>query len=229
MPLNSIPATTTVAALDEKRARGATDGVTSMSDSGAASCPATRASIEPLADAGVRGFKCFLVPSGVDEFPTVGERELRLAMPILARRQTCRCSSTPSCRTICCAHAGEPLPVIATTRPRVRLRPKWRRSTDGAPGSRHGRAGRTSSTCRRRAASRRSPRPAPRARRSRGETCPHYLTFAAERDSRTARPNTSVRRRFATTRIAKRCGAVFAAARCSLSLSRAIIRPRRRR
>ena len=44
------------------------------------------ADIEPLIDAGVRGFKCFLVPSGVSEFAHVGERTLRQVMPVLARR-----------------------------------------------------------------------------------------------------------------------------------------------
>jgi allantoinase len=34
----------------------------------------------------VRGFKCFLVPSGVDEFPHIDESDLRQALPILARR-----------------------------------------------------------------------------------------------------------------------------------------------
>jgi allantoinase len=35
----------------------------------------------------VRGFKCFLVPSGVDEFPAVDERDLRRALPAIARRR----------------------------------------------------------------------------------------------------------------------------------------------
>jgi allantoinase len=44
-----------------------------------------------LVEAGVRGFKCFLVPSGVDEFPAVDERDLREALPILSgRRSTAR-------------------------------------------------------------------------------------------------------------------------------------------
>src|SRR5437870_744066 len=43
------------------------------------------AELAALAAAGVRGFKCFLVPSGVDEFPHVGERDLRDAMPVIAR------------------------------------------------------------------------------------------------------------------------------------------------
>ncbi len=85
MPLNSIPATTTVSALDAKRdaARGRCHvdvgfwgGVV----------PGNERELEPLIAAGVRGFKCFLVPSGVDEFEAVDERTLRAAMPILARR-----------------------------------------------------------------------------------------------------------------------------------------------
>ena len=83
MPLNSIPATTTLAALDAKRdsARGRitvnvgfTGGVV----------PGNSGELRALYDAGVRMFKCFLVPSGVDEFPCVGEADLREAMPILA-------------------------------------------------------------------------------------------------------------------------------------------------
>jgi allantoinase len=41
--------------------------------------------LQPLADAGVLGFKCFLSPSGVDEFGHVDEKDLRAALPILAR------------------------------------------------------------------------------------------------------------------------------------------------
>jgi allantoinase len=48
--------------------------------------PANGRDLEPLIDAGVRGFKCFLVPSGVDEFEAVDERMLRAVMPALARR-----------------------------------------------------------------------------------------------------------------------------------------------
>jgi len=85
MPLNSVPATTTVAALERKReaARG-TCHVDVAFWGGVV--PGNAGELEALVDAGVRGLKCFLVPSGVDEFPAVGETELREAMPILARR-----------------------------------------------------------------------------------------------------------------------------------------------
>src|SRR5438034_611161 len=46
--------------------------------------PGNTEQLPPLARAGVRGFKCFLVPSGVDEFPPVAELQLRPAMTTLA-------------------------------------------------------------------------------------------------------------------------------------------------
>src|SRR5207247_6766057 len=47
--------------------------------------PGNTGELEPLAAAGVLGFKCFLVASGVEEFPCVSEEDLRQAMPVLAR------------------------------------------------------------------------------------------------------------------------------------------------
>jgi allantoinase len=85
MPLNSVPATTTVAALEAKRAAARGRCHVDVALWGGV-VPGNAADLEGLVDAGVRGFKCFLVPSGVDEFPAVGERDLRDAMPILARR-----------------------------------------------------------------------------------------------------------------------------------------------
>jgi allantoinase len=48
--------------------------------------PGNESELDGLVDAGVLGFKCFLVPSGVEEFPAVGEGDLRRALPTLARR-----------------------------------------------------------------------------------------------------------------------------------------------
>ena len=84
MPLNCLPATTTVAALTAKReaARGkcrvdwaAWGGV--VADN--------QRDIETLAGAGVLGFKCFLIDAGIDGFTMVSERELRAALPHVAR------------------------------------------------------------------------------------------------------------------------------------------------
>jgi len=84
MPLNSIPATTTVDALEVKRKAAREKSVVNVEFIGGV-VPGNVGDLEGLRDAGVRAFKCFLSPSGVDEFPAVGERDLREALPVLAR------------------------------------------------------------------------------------------------------------------------------------------------
>ena len=83
MPLNSIPATTTVAGFGEKIA--AVSGQISV-DVGfwGGVVPGNASELRHLWEAGVFGFKCFLVPSGVDEFRHVGEADLRAVLPELA-------------------------------------------------------------------------------------------------------------------------------------------------
>ena len=84
MPLNCLPATSTVAALAGKRKAAqqrcrvdwlAWGGV--VSDN--------QRDIEALASAGVAGFKCFLVHPGIDGFTMVTEAQLRAALPHVAR------------------------------------------------------------------------------------------------------------------------------------------------
>jgi allantoinase len=84
MPLNSIPATTSVDALHAKRdaARGRCHVEVGF---WAGIVPGNHDQIEPLIAAGVRGFKCFMTPSGVDEFASVSSVDLRRALPFLAR------------------------------------------------------------------------------------------------------------------------------------------------
>lgn len=83
MPLNSIPSTTTVDGLEAKR-RAARDQCHVDVGFWGGVVPGNAGHLEPLARAGVRGFKCFLSPSGVDEFAHVTETDLRDALPILA-------------------------------------------------------------------------------------------------------------------------------------------------
>src|SRR5438128_9497045 len=83
MPLNSIPVTTTTPAL-ELKARAAAGHATIDYAFWGGVVPGNTDQLAPLARAGVRGFKCFLVPSGIDEFPPVGESQLRPAMTKLA-------------------------------------------------------------------------------------------------------------------------------------------------
>jgi allantoinase len=83
MPLNCLPETTTVAALEAKRTAAAGQcrvdwapwaGLTGLN----------HAHLVPLADAGVAGFKCFLVDPGIDGFTMISEQELEAALPTLA-------------------------------------------------------------------------------------------------------------------------------------------------
>ena len=68
MPLNSLPPTTTVEALEIKRAAAAPSAYIDVGFWGGA-VPDSLGALAPLHEAGVYGFKCFLSPSGVDEFP----------------------------------------------------------------------------------------------------------------------------------------------------------------
>jgi allantoinase len=83
MPLNSIPPTTTVAALEFKR-RAAEGQVFVDVGFWGGVVPGNEADLEPLVAEGVFGFKCFLVHSGVDEFPPVTADEMEAAMTVLA-------------------------------------------------------------------------------------------------------------------------------------------------
>jgi allantoinase len=82
MPLNSVPAVTTLKALGAKRRAAPVDGVEVQFWGGVV--PGNAGELEALASAGVCGFKCFLSPSGVDEFAAVEPGDLRRALPILA-------------------------------------------------------------------------------------------------------------------------------------------------
>lgn len=83
MPLNSIPATTSAFAYREKLA--ATAGKLWV-DTGfwGGVVPGNAKELHALWQEGVFGFKCFLVPSGVDEFPQVSAADLRATLPCLA-------------------------------------------------------------------------------------------------------------------------------------------------
>ena len=84
MPLNSIPATTTLAAFKTKIDDAKTGCFVDVGFWGGV-VPGNTGELRAMHEAGVVGFKCFLVPSGVDEFQHVGEEHLREAMPELSR------------------------------------------------------------------------------------------------------------------------------------------------
>ena len=84
MPLNSIPATTTLDALRTKVE--ALEGQCRIDVAlWGGVVPGNTRQLKPLLDAGARGFKCFLIDSGVAEFPHVSEAQLLEAAHELAK------------------------------------------------------------------------------------------------------------------------------------------------
>lgn len=83
MPLNSVPVTTSVAALAAKRKAARGRIATDVAYWGGA-VPDNLAELRMLADAGVVGVKCFLSPSGIDEFPHLDACALDAALAELA-------------------------------------------------------------------------------------------------------------------------------------------------
>ena len=83
MPLNSLPPTVSVAALTEKRAAAAGQCWVDVAFWGGA-VPGNINALADLHQAGVIGFKCFLIDSGVPEFPPLEVAELRSVLGSLA-------------------------------------------------------------------------------------------------------------------------------------------------
>ena len=83
MPLNSIPATTSVEALDTKRRAAAGQCTVDVGFWGGA-VPDSLGHLAELDAAGVVGFKCFLLDSGVPEFPPLSADQLNQAMAEIA-------------------------------------------------------------------------------------------------------------------------------------------------
>ena len=185
MPLNSIPATTTVAGFDAKR-RAATGRCHADVGFWGGVVPGNAAELEPLARAGILGFKCFLCPSGVDEFEHVTEDHLRDALPIVARLgvpllahaelparlpqprgDPRRYATWLASRPPAAEHAAIDLLIRLAREFNARVHVVHLASPDALPSLADARARGVALTV---------------------ETCPHYLTFAAEeiRDGATA-------------------------------------------
>lgn len=179
MPLNSIPSTTNVAALEAKRRAASGHCHVDVGFWGGV-VPGNARDIEPLAKAGVPGFKCFLSPSGVDQFAHVSEADLREAMPIIAatglpllvhaewpallrapdRRADPRSYATwLDSRPTTAEHAAIDLLIELSARTGARVHIVHLASADALASIGGARAGGVPITV---------------------ETCPHYLTFCAE-------------------------------------------------
>jgi allantoinase len=79
MPLNCVPETIDVSALEAKRNAAKEKAWVDWATWGGV-VRGNADSIEPLARAGVAGFKCFLIHSGIDGFASVDEADLRLGL-----------------------------------------------------------------------------------------------------------------------------------------------------
>ncbi|MCF3171373.1 allantoinase AllB [Streptomyces violaceoruber] len=83
MPLNSLPPTTTV---ENLRTKQGVAGPKAHVDTGfwGGAIPSNVKDLRPLHEAGVFGFKCFLSPSGVEEFPELDQEQLARSMAEIA-------------------------------------------------------------------------------------------------------------------------------------------------
>jgi allantoinase len=185
MPLNSIPATTTRDALRTKIATAEGQCHVDIGFWGGI-VPGNTKEIAGMLAAGALGFKAFLVPSGVDEFPHVGEADLRPAMVEMSRRGA-----------VLLVHAEVPGPIEAAAAAWEGAGPVELREYDRWLRSRPPEAEVEAvemlvrlvreTGCQVHVVHLSTPAalPALRAARAEGlpisaETCPHYLTFCAE-------------------------------------------------
>src|SRR6202048_4887079 len=83
MPLNCLPETTTVAALEQKRSAAQGECLVDWAPWGGAVAD-NQQHILPLARAGVLGFKCFLIYPGCDGFTMIDRQQLEAALPHIA-------------------------------------------------------------------------------------------------------------------------------------------------
>jgi len=182
MPLNSIPPTTTLAGFEEKLAAAQHKCSVNVAFWGGV-VPENTAELAPLVERGVRGFKCFLIHSGVDEFPHVTESDLREAMPELARLDSVLLVHAEVAGPIDAAAAE-----LANDDPRAYdtfLRSRPREAENEAIAMMIGLCRETG--CRVHIVHLSSSDALPMIREAKAEglpltveTCPHYLTFAAE-------------------------------------------------
>jgi allantoinase len=83
MPLNCLPETTTVEALQAKRQSAQGQCFVDWAPWGGAVAD-NQSHILPLARAGVRGYKCFLIYPGCDGFTMIDQQQLEAALPHIA-------------------------------------------------------------------------------------------------------------------------------------------------
>ncbi|MEU8271869.1 allantoinase AllB [Sphaerisporangium sp. NPDC049002] len=175
MPLNSLPPTVNAGALAVKRAAAAGQCAVDVGFWGGA-IPGNAAELRALHEAGVYGFKCFLSPSGVEEFPPLDAAGLGTALREVAAFDG-----------LMVVHAEDP---ALLTEP---LGPTYPEFLDSRPGESERRAVERVIAAARETGARvhilhvssaSCLEPLDAARRDgvriTAETCPHYLTLTAE-------------------------------------------------
>ncbi len=178
MPLNCVPATTTVDALRVKQAAARGQCHVDVGFWGGA-VPASLGHLGELHDCGVFGFKCFLLDSGVEEFPALDAGQLEAAMREIAEFNG-----------LLIVHAEDAETIAACARPHTTryaefLASRPDRAEELAIETVIASARRTQARAHVVHLSSAEAVPALRAAREDGvritvETCPHYLTVAAE-------------------------------------------------
>jgi allantoinase len=178
MPLNSVPPTTTAAALELKRAAARPSAAVDVGFWGGA-VPGNLADLPGLHEAGVFGFKAFLIDSGVPEFGWLDAARLDAVLA-----QTARLGA------LLIVHAEDPGVVGAAPRPSGRryagfLASRPAAAEDTAIAHLLGAARRHGARVHILHLASASALPLLAAARAGGarvtaETCPHYLTFCAE-------------------------------------------------
>ena len=178
MPLNSIPPTTTVDALHVKREAAEAQVAVDVAFWGGA-VPGNAGQLGPLHAAGVVGFKCFLLDSGVPEFPPLDDAGLRTALAEIAAFDG-----------LLIAHAEDAAVIAGAPQPEGRSYPGFLASRPGlAEETAIGRliAAARDTGARVHVVHLADAHALPLLRQARAdgvrisvETCPHYLTFAAE-------------------------------------------------
>ena len=181
MPLNSIPATTTLEGLNAKL-EAARDKLHVDVGFWGGVVPGNTGELAKLWEAGVVGFKCFLINSGVEEFPNVQRKDLREAMPELARLGALLIvhAELPGPVDACCQSIAGPARAYETF---LRSRPREAENEAVALMIRLCRE----TGCRVHIVHHSSADALPMLRNAKrfglpitAETCPHYLHFAAE-------------------------------------------------
>ncbi len=176
MPLNSIPPTVTVEALRTKQEAARGQVLVDVGFWGGA-VPDHLGDLEALHDAGVFGFKCFLLDSGVAEFPPLSAEGLEAAMSAVSRLTSLLLVHAEDGRLVRDAAAGSSYAGFLGSRPAE--------SEHAAIGLVIDTASRTGCRAHVVHLSAAGALPSLRAARASGvdisvETCPHYLTLAAE-------------------------------------------------